>query len=73
MLAYMLFTLYLICEALGGICRAHPDLNQGPADLQAAALTTELCTQMTSNSLALFGVTLSKCDTPVPFAPRERS
>ena len=27
--------------------RAHPDLNQGPADLQAAALTTELCTQMT--------------------------
>jgi hypothetical protein len=27
--------------------RAHPDLNQGPADLQSAALTTELCTQMT--------------------------
>ena len=26
--------------------RAHPDLNQGPADLQSAALTTELCTQM---------------------------
>ena len=25
--------------------RAHPDLNQGPADLQSAALTTELCTQ----------------------------
>ena len=25
---------------------AHPDLNQGPADLQSAALTTELCTQM---------------------------
>ena len=24
--------------------RAHPDLNQGPADLQPAALTTELCT-----------------------------
>lgn len=24
--------------------RAHPDLNQGPADLQSAALTTELCT-----------------------------
>ena len=23
--------------------RAHPDLNQGPADLQSAALTTELC------------------------------
>ena len=26
--------------------RAHPDLNQGPADLQSAALTTELCTLM---------------------------
>ena len=25
--------------------RAHPDLNQGPADLQSAALTTELCTR----------------------------
>ena len=25
--------------------RAHPDSNQGPADLQPAALTTELCTQ----------------------------
>ena len=24
--------------------RAHPDLNQGPADLQSAVLTTELCT-----------------------------
>ena len=24
--------------------KAHPDLNQGPADLQSAALTTELCT-----------------------------
>ena len=23
--------------------RTHPDLNQGPADLQSAALTTELC------------------------------
>ena len=30
--------------------RAHPDLNQGPADLQSAALTTELCTHMTSLS-----------------------
>ena len=29
----------------GAIKRAHPDLNQGPADLQSAALTTELCTQ----------------------------
>ena len=26
--------------------RAHPDLNQGPADLQSAALTTELCTHL---------------------------
>ena len=26
--------------------RAHPDLSQGPADLQSAALTTELCTHM---------------------------
>ena len=26
--------------------RAHPDLNQGPADLQSAALTTELCTHI---------------------------
>ena len=25
--------------------RAHPDLNQGPADLRSAALTTELCTR----------------------------
>ena len=32
--------------------RAHPDLNQGPADLQSAALTTELCTHLhvTSNT-----------------------
>ena len=26
--------------------RAHPDVNQGPAYLQSAALTTELCTQV---------------------------
>ena len=26
--------------------RAHPDLNQGPADLQSAALATELCTHV---------------------------
>ena len=26
--------------------RAHPDLNQGPADLQSAALATELCTHL---------------------------
>ena len=29
--------------------RAHPDLNQGPADLQSAALTTELCTHEVQN------------------------
>ena len=29
--------------------RAHPDLNQGPADLQSAALTTELCTHGRAN------------------------
>ena len=28
--------------------RAHPDLSQGPADLQSAALTTDLCTQLHS-------------------------
>ena len=25
---------------------AHPDLNQGPADLQSAAVTTELCARL---------------------------
>ena len=35
--------------------RAHPDLNRGPADLQSAALTTELCTHMTGHdSIAVF-------------------
>ena len=29
-----------------GTERAHPDLNQGPADLQSAALATELCTHV---------------------------
>ena len=34
-------------SAIGESCqRAHPDLNQGPADLQSAALTTELCTHI---------------------------
>ena len=28
------------------VWRAHLDLNQGPADLQSAALATELCTQL---------------------------
>ena len=31
--------------------RAHPDLNQGPADLQSAALATELCTQVLTSVL----------------------
>ena len=35
---------YTLCQRLTCV-RAHPDLNQGPADLQSAALTTELCTQ----------------------------
>ena len=29
----------------GSTKRAHPELNQGPADLQSAALTTELYTR----------------------------
>ena len=29
--------------------RAHPDLNQGPADLQSAALATELCTRVVAS------------------------
>ena len=33
--------------------RAHPDLNQGPADLQSAALTTELCTHCFAESVLL--------------------
>ena len=32
--------------------RAHPDLNQGPADLQSAALTTELCTHLVGRAAA---------------------
>ena len=36
----------VIISALHGTRqRAQPDLNQGPADLQSAALTTELCTR----------------------------
>ena len=37
--------------------RADPDLNQGPADLQSAALTTELCTHATTVQLILDKVT----------------
>ena len=49
--------------------RAHPDLNQGPADLQSAALTTELCTQV------LVGVSRSnKLQTVLPKkGPESRS
>ena len=35
--------------------RAHPDLNQGPADLQSAALTTELCTHWHVHRLVFIG------------------
>ena len=31
-------------QAIAWLERAHPYLSQGPADLQSAALTTELCT-----------------------------
>ena len=37
--------------------RAHTDLNQGPADLQSAALTTELCTRMLEQPLHHINVT----------------
>ena len=40
--------------------RAHPDLNQGPADLQSAALTTELCTHMTVHESASPSLNLQK-------------
>ena len=46
--------------------RAHPDLNQGPADLQSAALTTELCTQVQDARYlqlpsTVFGSILKRC------------
>ena len=34
--------------------RAYPDLNQGPADLQSAALTTELYTHVSTIEVFLF-------------------
>ena len=34
--------------------RAHPDLNQGPADLQSAALTTELCTHVLASHSGIY-------------------
>ena len=53
--------------ALVAAKRAHPDLNQGPADLQSAALTTELCTLLaeTSDAFAFLGMHLAawrQCD-----------
>ena len=44
-----------------GVTRAHPDLNQGPADLQSAALTTELCTQVRCASEQSYYVDLHGC------------
>ena len=38
--------------------RAHPDLNQGPVDLQSAAPTTELCTHVISRRHRRLGVVL---------------
>ena len=40
------------------IMRAQPDLKQGPADLQSAALTTELYTQMLEVAFARIFVIL---------------
>ena len=64
--------------------RAHPDLNQGPADLQSAALTTELCwiidfkalsrlyksplSSVLSSSSLFSALSLSS----IPLLPRER-
>ena len=39
-------TMTSVALAPSPLHRAHPDLSQGPADLQSAALATELCTQM---------------------------
>ena len=40
--------------------RAHPDLNHGPADLQSAALTTELCSQLKVGTYCLWTLTKPK-------------
>ena len=44
------FTTIRSSSAGRSVPRAHPDLNQGPADLRSAALTTELCTRTIKNS-----------------------
>ena len=43
------------------IMRAHPDLNRGSADLQSAALTTELCAQMLEVAFARIFAILQGC------------
>ena len=40
------WVLLILLQTCFAHTRADPDLNQGSADLQSAALTTELCTQM---------------------------
>ena len=42
-----------ICAPAQEGTRAHPDLSQGPADLQSTALTTELCTHLLMLSASL--------------------
>ena len=56
---------YTLCQRLTCV-RAHPDLNQGPADLQSAALTTELCTQFAMLSCevaAMSALSAQSCST----------
>jgi hypothetical protein len=67
-----------LCQRLTPV-RAHPDLNQGPADLQSAALTTELCTQLSSVSCNVLFVCApaahshsAYCDSPLAKPPPPR-
>ena len=52
-IAFNAFLKLIIKKCAGRMLRhrAHPDLNQGPADLQSAALTTELCTHLPCKSV----------------------
>ena len=50
MMTMMLTMMMIIVVIIPVLSRAYPDLNQGPADLQSAALTTELCTQVMSTA-----------------------
>ena len=43
------------------IMRAHQDLNQGRADLQSTALTTELCAKMLEAAFARIFAILQSC------------